>query len=387
MRRVSARRQLRVLRVAFPTTLAAALLLALPTATAAVPPAGPRLSFLEAEFVEKNVHSHVKVRLGRTALVSVDGEGRDRRSLLRAPSVAVRGPRVSWSADGNEFAFIGIPARLVRKEEESASGMGLPRGYVARADGTGLHVVAGTRGGSDPLLSPDGRWLAFTRERDHHPRIDPAKGADGILEALTHGYRSTSTWIVETLGGRPRRLTPWGNGRFSVPSSFSPDGSTLAVTVERIGAKSEVDTVALASGARRKLVGEAAEAAYSADGSEIAFVSNRDHESVPGFDRPEATSEIYVAAADGSDPHRVTHTPKLSESAPSWDPSGARLAYLRAPGGMFGLLERRVVESNADGTCPRVIAMLGPRRKRGEAVVGAPTWWAGADRGAGPLSC
>jgi Tol biopolymer transport system component len=108
---------------------------------------------------------------------------------------------------------------------------------------------------------------------------------------------------------------------------------------------------------------------------------------VPGFDEREGTSELYVANADGTDAHRVTHTPKLEESAPSWDPSGARIAYLRSPGGMFGLLKGKVVESNADGSCPLAIPTQRPRRKGGRLWFGEPSWQPGPGRGAGPISC
>jgi Tol biopolymer transport system component len=137
----------------------------------------------------------------------------------------------------------------------------------------------------------------------------------------------------------------------------------------------------------RTLEVNGADAAYSPDGSEIAFISYRDHESVPGFDEREAVSELYVAAADGTGAHRITHTPHMQEGAPSWDPSGTRLAYLRSPGGGLGVLEQGITESNADGTCPQAIKLPPAQHKGWETLIGAPTWIPGEGRGAGPLSC
>jgi hypothetical protein len=108
---------------------------------------------------------------------------------------------------------------------------------------------------------------------------------------------------------------------------------------------------------------------------------------VSGFDGPEAASELYVAAAGGTGTHRITHTPHMEEGSPSWDPAGTRLAYLREPGGLFGILEAAIVESNADGTCPQPITLPPARHKGWETLIGAPVWVPGEGRGAGPLSC
>jgi Tol biopolymer transport system component len=347
-------------------------------ASPAAVPEGPRLTFVEAEFMIPKNPKPDHDGSARLRLLTADPEGHDRRPLLKSKSVEIGARSTSWSADGSEFAFFGKPA--------TRDGSGPWQGYVANSDGAELHMVAGTKGGNGAVLSPDGKWIAFFLTREHHPKINP-KNPKSYLAFVTKGYMSTSTWIVPTTGGKGRRLTPWANGRYESPSSFSPDGSTLLVTVDRNGAKPEVDAIDLATGKARTVEVEASEAAYSPDGSEIAFISYRDRESVPGFDEPEATSEIYVANADGTDARRITHTPKVQESQPSWDPSGARLVYERSPGGMFGILEGTIAESNVDGSCPPVIVEAQVRKKGAEGLVAAPSWAPGEGRGAGPISC
>jgi Tol biopolymer transport system component len=100
-----------------------------------------------------------------------------------------------------------------------------------------------------------------------------------------------------------------------------------------------------------------------------------------------ATGEDYVADADGTHLHRVTHSPKKEESGPTWDPSGNRIAFLRFRGGTLGFLFSEIVESNVDGTCAHVVARLEPHLKGAEGMITAPAWWPGSGRGVGPLSC
>jgi WD40-like Beta Propeller Repeat len=345
---------------------------------AAAPPAGPRLVFLEGEFVEPQEGAKSEPPL-RARFVSTDPRGDDARTLKVPRSAGAGGLPFSWNADGSEYAFIGAVPRA------AMGGRGENLAYIARADGSGARPIAATKGTSAAVLSPDGRWLAFTRSRLHGPKLN-RNDPHAALEALLHGYETRSTWIVPTAGGRPRRLTPSGRHEFAEPTSFSPDGSTLLVTDSGHRPQTEVDAIDLATGKRRTIELEASEASFSPDGSRIAFISYRDHESVPGFDEREGTSEVYVAAADGTGAHRVTETPKFEETAPSWDPSGERLGYLRSPGGILGIVSGRVAESNADGSCTKVLP-LPPRRKHGHTLAGEPTWWPGSERGAGPLSC
>ena len=61
---------------------------------------------------------------------------------------------------------------------------------------------------------------------------------------------------------------------------------------------------------------------WSPDCRWIAFQSNRDDPN---------NTDIYIAAADGTNVHRVTHNPGLEES-PTWSPDGSQLAFALGDG-------------------------------------------------------
>jgi dipeptidyl aminopeptidase/acylaminoacyl peptidase len=343
-------------------------------------PPGPRISFLEVRFPNKETKKLTVKQLEEAfRFVSVDAGGRDLRRF-RTPGLITAGlGNISWSASGEEVAFLAAPASTYDEEDE-----GQWQVFVAGADGSDPHAVPGTKGATQPVLSPDGSSVAFVRYREHSPKLNPKNP----LPWLTQRYVSATTWIAPITGGKPRRLTPLGNGRFSSPSSFSPDGSLLAVTVDVANQTRAVDLLDVATGKPRRVEHEASEAAFSPDGSRIAFSSYRDHGSAPGFDGPVAMGELYVANADFSDARRITRTPEIDESAPTWAPGGERLAFLATAEAedLLGL-KARVVESNADGTCAKAVVKPKRRGKRPDVAIQPPTWVPGEGRAVGPISC
>jgi hypothetical protein len=59
-----------------------------------------------------------------------------------------RWPAIAISPDGSTFAFVGVSE-------------GVSRLYVRRRDDTAVRLLAGTEGASDPVFSPNGKWIAF----------------------------------------------------------------------------------------------------------------------------------------------------------------------------------------------------------------------------------
>lgn len=323
---------------------------------------------------------------GATAtLETLSPAGGPSQVLAKAPLLKGRlvpsGTGASWSGDGATVAF--------------AAGNGKhERIFLVSSTGGRSLRVAGTRGGTDPVLSPDGQTIAFSRSRSRY-RVDKSlipylpKGIKPPKTKLV--YSSTSTWLVDASGGHPRRLTPWRNGLHEQPTSFSPDGTTLALT-SKAGDQtgSQVALADLASGGQTVVAAKAEEAAISPDGTRIAYVGYADADVVKTEENDRYVApEIYVKEIGSETALRLTHSRGVIESAPSWDQSGSRIAYVSAradtsflaPLGNLLPAGNSVMQMNADGSCPQRIAS-----HRGIAFYGA-AWQSGPGREAGPISC
>jgi len=327
-------------------------LLAFASAAPAAPssgPAGPRLAVVKSG-----------EPLAQEQLFTIDPLAEDPAGLWRFPgSFSEEVQRLSWSGDGSALAWETGFAPL--------SGV-----MVAPGKGGRPHLVDGTLGAFGPAFSPDGESIAFGRFRLR-------RSERGLL------YLSASSiWIVASEGGRAHQLTPWREGHFLGPSSFSPDGTRLAAVHEKAGGY-EVVSVLLAGGGMRTIVERGIEPAYSPDGTEVAFVRLNRRQQPRKLRFPVYGGDLYVAAADGSSVRRLTFSPSRREEAPSWDPSGARLAYTQLPAKLtFDALTgigSSIVEINADGTCKhRVLFTYGLSYR-------AAAWQPGPGREAGRIQC
>jgi Tol biopolymer transport system component len=343
------------------------LVLAIPAAAIGAAPSGPRLATVE--LIETKAFEREKA--GPTmALATVDPSSGKQRRIVTA-ELGARGPVVptpfygpAWSSDGSLIAFAG------RRGGEGTK----DRIFVAAADGSRLRPLPGTEGGTSPVFSPDGHTLAFARIRS---RFRP------------DFYASTTTWIVDLRGGKPRRLTPWRHGLDNVPGSFTPDGSGLLLTQEDDDG-SRVVQVNVATGEAREILPLAEEPVFSPDGSTIAFIGYLHPDLVEAEeDENYLAGELYVARADGTEVRRLSRTEDVLESSPSWDPSGERIGYVqfRADTSFvpsLGLLfpyGNAPMQVNADGSC-RTKVLSRPR----VALYGV-AWRSGAGHGAGRLSC
>jgi len=340
------------------------LLLAAGVAMAAAP-AGPRLAVIKAspkapqmELVTVNRRGGDPFRLA--------GGARRSRPLLDFFSL------VSWSPDGARIAFSGIVGFQKGDDHEP-----IRRIFTVRGEGGDPTPVPGTRGATNPVFSPDGRTLAFTRSLD---RETPTTVGGKRWE---EGFHGSSVWTVDLLTGAQRQLTPWQDEVSYTASSFSPDGSTLLVAMEDPQLVSEAQPVELnLDGSRARIVfNDGMYPMYSPDGSKIALVRSIEEY---GKERGQ-NMDLFVIDAAGGNVRRLTRTPGRDEFFPTWDPSGQRLAYVRFPASgseqaPFGY-RTALMQVNADGSCQTkvVSARL--------TFFFVPAWQPGPGREAGRIEC
>jgi hypothetical protein len=118
-----------------------------------------------------------------------------------------------------------------------------------------------------------------------------------------------------------------GTGRTVLASdgtdpAWSADGTKIAFTTNRDG-NNEIYVMNANGNTQTRMTNNAASdsmPAWSPDGSRIVFISNRD-----------GNNEIYTMTADGSNQFRTTNTP-AAEYDPKWSPLNDKIAFSRSGG-------------------------------------------------------
>ena len=136
---------------------------------------------------------------------------------------------------------------------------------------------------------------------------------------------------MDANGNNLRRLnTEITNTPLFADLTWSPDGKRIAyVTPQDIHTQLFVDVYVMdANGSNNRRLtellytdtgGGAAEPAWSPDGTQIIFVSDR-----------EGKDEIYLMNADGSNQHNLTNNP-ARDSSPTWHPETKRGEHVGSP--------------------------------------------------------
>jgi Tol biopolymer transport system component len=211
--------------------------------------------------------------VGRIWIMNADGTGQ-RRLASDAPGHSDMQPRLS--PDGRHIVFM----RCLPFFEHCAI-------WIMRSDGTHRHVIVPfvqtpTESSSfDPKVSPDGRRITFTRFGFH-----------GIVAQV---------WMARIDGTHAHPLTA---PRLEAgQASWAPNGRHIGFTSNCCRAQSSLYVMrANGTGVTRLATSRWPTnnfgSAYSPDGSQIAFSSDRRHPDL-------CCEELFVMRADGSNQHLV----------------------------------------------------------------------------------
>lgn len=245
--------------------------------------------------------------------------------------------RLSWSPDGQQISFAGVQGPQTDAHDEPTDI------YRIDADGSNVDQITDVGDARDPLWSPDGETIVFTRTS-----LGDSEPPRGHL------------WSVKIDGSGLTEIVEAEGWEIYTAGSFTPDSSRLAVTrsvyhPETLSENATIEIMSPDGSGAERLIDDATDPAFSPDGARIAFASGRDRNGELCYgDRCFWAGELYVSNADGSEPERLTETEALNEADPSWLPDGLRIAYQR--GEVFQNAEATEIwETNDAGTCSRAI--------------------------------
>ncbi len=285
-------------------------------------PDGQRIAFL------RTGQGGVNGENGYYIIPALGGEERKIARSFRVPNMN-GGGNLAWSGDGrslvicDRLAADGQPAMFtVDVETHAVKTLIEGKGYI-----------------SNPIYSPDGTRLAYTRGPgfiSHDLFVMDVR--TGVRRQLTRELRSIggvawtpdgrslvfssnrhglfSLWRIDAAGGEPQPLTV--GGADAVSPSISRSGGRLSYLSRRVNINLWRYPLE-GAGPPERLVSStriSTEPDYSPDGSRIVFASERS-----------GSWEIWTARADGSQPLQLTNMPGQQSASPRWSPDSKSIVF------------------------------------------------------------
>lgn len=213
----------------------------------------------------------------------------------------------AWSPDGEWIAFMVCSQRDLAYGTSPASTcytgysgqQGVASVYLMRPDGTDQQQMTESVPLGRPFWSPDGEWIAYVSPGINGADISRIR-ADGEVNE-----RLTDVDLAETYADQPPFVKSPNNQPAQAVPIFPAGGRDLSPT-------------------------------WSADGNQIAFLSNRFEDSNTGY----YDLDVFVMNADGSNIRRLTNTDGQT-GAPQWSADGEWVAFVDDSEGVYNIYRVR----------------------------------------------
>jgi len=196
--------------------------------------------------------------------------------------------------------------------------------YLMNPDGSNVRQLTNVEPGEpgnwdvNPQWSPDGTQIVFEAHRADESTVGLVEGTVVVNE---DSNKKDGIWVVDTATGDERELVPPDYENRN--PAWSPDGKQIVFSSNRDG-DIEIFSIDANGTNLQQLTENSADDNYpvwSPDGNRIAFYSNRD-----------GVFGLFVMNADGRDQRRLVEVKGLSdvipvEAKPVWSPDGKYIAF------------------------------------------------------------